>query len=41
VREDFQDHQAVLDFLAGWENVDQKVFLDYAEMTVEFVREVS
>jgi hypothetical protein len=41
VREDFQDHRAVLDFLVGWVNVDRKVFMGYPEMTVEFVREVS
>jgi hypothetical protein len=41
VREDFQDHLAMLDILVRWENVDQKVIVDYPEMTVEFVREVS
>jgi len=41
VREDFQDHRAVLDFLVGWVNVDRKVFMDHPEMTVEFVRELS
>jgi hypothetical protein len=41
VRGDFRDHRAVLDFLVGWENVDCKVTVDYPEMTVEFVKEVS
>lgn len=41
MREDFQEHRAILDFLVGWENEDQKVIVDNPEMTVEFVREVS